>query len=57
MKYLPLLILRNFVVECIHNGTNVVSMPSGTTSNVRKLCVAYGETDEADVVNRSFYRI
>jgi hypothetical protein len=54
MKYLPLLILRNFVVECTHNGTNVVSMSSGITSNVRKLCVAYREDDEADVVNRTF---
>jgi hypothetical protein len=41
MKYLPLLISWNFVMECRHNGTNVVSLPSGITSNMRKLSMTY----------------
>jgi hypothetical protein len=46
MKFLPLPIMWNFVTECRHNGTNVVSQPSGNASNVGKLCTAYIEADE-----------
>jgi hypothetical protein len=52
MKYIPLLILWNFVTEYRHNGTNVVSLPSGNTSNVGKLCMAQREADEAQLGNK-----
>jgi hypothetical protein len=56
MKFLPLLILSTFVIECRHNGINVVSQLSGNTSNVGKLCMAYREADEGELENRNFYR-
>jgi hypothetical protein len=56
MKFLLLIILYNSVIECKHNGTNVVSQPSGNTSNVGKLCMAYREADEGQLENRNFYR-
>jgi hypothetical protein len=39
IKFLPLLILWNFVIECRHNSTNVVSQLSGNTRDVGKLCI------------------
>jgi hypothetical protein len=42
MKFLPLLTLCNFVIECRHSGTNAVSQLSGNISNVGKLCMAAG---------------
>lgn len=35
------------VTEYRHNGTNVVTLPSGNTSNVGKLCMSQREADEA----------
>jgi hypothetical protein len=56
MKCIPLLILWTFVTECRHNGTNVVSQPSGNTSNVGKLCSAYKDADEGQLGGRNFNR-
>jgi hypothetical protein len=56
MKFLSLLILCNFVIECRHSGTNVISQPTGNTSNVGKLCLACREADEGLLGNRNFYR-
>jgi hypothetical protein len=56
MKFPPSLILCNFVIECRHNSTNVVSQLSSNTSNVGKLCSAYKQADEGELGNTNFYR-
>jgi hypothetical protein len=56
MKCIPLLILWTFVIECKHNDTNVVSQPSGNTSNVGKLRLAYRDADEGELGDRNFKR-
>jgi hypothetical protein len=56
MKFIPLLILWNFVKECRLDGKNVVSQPSGNTSKVGKLCSAYREADEGELGGRNFNR-
>jgi hypothetical protein len=53
MKFLPPLTLWNFFTECRHNGTIVVSQPSGNTSNVGKLCTAYREAGEEELICRN----
>jgi hypothetical protein len=53
VKYIPLLNLWTFVIECRHDGTNVVSLTSGNISSVGKVCAAYREADEAELGNRN----
>jgi hypothetical protein len=54
MKFIPLLILWNFVIECRHSDKNVVPQPSGNTNNVGKLCSAYRKADEGELGGRNF---